>query len=411
MNSSQFHKQIIQNLESLPQIQPRCKHFGVCGGCKMQNFSYENQLAAKLASLKSLFSPLLTPQQLASYEIVGSPLDYEYRVKMEYIFSAGKFGLRQLGNPDNVIDLTECHLIRQSTFNLVRQVYEKAVRLELTTAKNSLVYLVIKDFHLGDTNQMILNIVSINSSEEPGFIELANYAISLGFASVAWQYQEHEQLAYGPTIQQWGATEIVMPIRNRQYLFNTASFSQNNLTGFNLILDYIEPEVKDAKNVLDLYCGIGTIGLQYTDKWQRLIGVEEVANSIELANRNAKLNGITNAEFFNEKVANFLHRPEFVKYSYYKQSEPLSRYKTENVHFDTIIVDPARAGLERKVTRRLQKYFDAEKIVYISCNPVTQLTDLQDLSEKYEIKSIKAFDLFPQTYHMENVVVLEKRQN
>ena len=137
-----------------------------------------------------------------------------------------------------------------------------------------------------------------------------------------------------------------------------------------------------------------------------VIGVDEVADSIKLANDNARLNSIKNAKFTTQRVDQLLLNEDFQEFRYRMHSDLNSRYQTDNHHFDTIIVDPARPGLEGKVCRRLQKYFEAETVIYISCNPVTQKADLQRLSTKYDIVAIQAFDLFPQTFHVESVAIL-----
>jgi 23S rRNA (uracil1939-C5)-methyltransferase len=401
INKYTFAQHIQQALADKTAITPRCKHFGTCGGCKLQSYSYADQLDAKRSAMQNLFAPLLSAEQLASYEIVGSPLDYEYRVKMEYVLGVSEFGLRKAGDFQTIVDLEECHLIERAEFALVRQVYQKSLELKISQLR----YIAIKD--VGEA--AMLNLVTLYEFDGPEIELLANFALELGFKVVNWvRMPLGLDTAYGSVERSWPQSLLEFELRHKRYLLGANTFSQNNLAGFTQILDYVDSEFSAAHNMLDLYCGIGTLAIQYAHKADFVVGADEVADSIDLARQNLQLNNVVNTEFVTARVADFLHDPRFQEYSYWKQSDPSSRYRNDNKHFDTIIVDPARPGLEPKVCRRLQKYFAAEQLIYISCNPNTQFLDLQLLPD-YRIKSIRAFDLFPQTLHVENVVILERK--
>ena len=146
------------------------------------------------------------------------------------------------------------------------------------------------------------------------------------------------------------------------------------------------------ETVWDLYCGIGTISLFLAQKAKQVYGVEIVPPAIEDAKKNARINGIENAEFYVGKAEEVL--PE--------------KYEKEGIKADVIVVDPPRKGCEPIVLETMLQ-MKPERIVYVSCNPATQARDLQLLDGKYKVKAVQPVDMFPHTHHVENVVLLELR--
>ena len=149
-------------------------------------------------------------------------------------------------------------------------------------------------------------------------------------------------------------------------------------------------DLKGNETVYDLYCGIGTISLFLAKDAKKIVGIETVEDAIISAKSNAKLNNISNCEFNKGDVKDIINKP-------------IRNHKNP----DIIIVDPPRNGLDKSVVHSLIK-LSPDKIIYVSCNSSTQTRDIIDLKEFYELKTSQAIDMFPQTYHVENVVLLEK---
>ena len=168
--------------------------------------------------------------------------------------------------------------------------------------------------------------------------------------------------------------------------FQTNSFQTSKL--YNIVKKFAD--LKGNETVYDLYCGIGTISLFLAKDAKQIIGIETINDAIISARSNAELNYISNCEFINGDVKDIINKP--IK-------------NHENP--DIIIVDPPRNGLDKSVIHSLVKLSPA-KIIYVSCNSSTQARDIIDLKEFYELKTSQAIDMFPQTYHVENVVLLEK---
>lgn len=395
---SDFEQSILKYLSEQPSATPRCVHFGLCGGCRLQDYSYQDQLNAKQQAIKELFADVVPDEVLAAYKIEGSSKEYEYRVKMEYVLGPDKFGLRQLGQPWNIVNLTECHLIPAVVFAKVREFYTKH-----TAELSQILYLVVRSFESG----IQLGFVTLKGKEflaEP----VAKLALAAGFKSVYHAQTNSPQIASGEIVETWGEEFMTISLAGYDYSVGAQSFTQNNLAGFTSIINYILPHIKPNQRVYDLYCGIGTITMPASKIASEIVGVEEVDESISLAKLNAAKSNVNNATFLTSRVADFLRDQTRVEFWDRKHGDASTRFATGNPHIDTIIVDPPRAGLNKKVTRRLQKYFNAETIIYISCNPFTQAQDLADLNEKYQVVDLKGFDLFPQTLHMENVAILKR---
>lgn len=177
-------------------------------------------------------------------------------------------------------------------------------------------------------------------------------------------------------------------IGNKKYIESIDSFFQVNNTLTKELYDEVLENVKDKSysNVLDLYCGTGTIGIYISDYCNKIIGIDYNESNINDANKNKELNNLTNIEFINSKV-----------------EDKIDTFKD----IDLVIVDPPRAGLDTK-TKDYLKEINPEKIIYVSCDPITLARDIKDL-DTYKVNYIKVFNMFPRTYHVETVMILEKK--
>ena len=189
-----------------------------------------------------------------------------------------------------------------------------------------------------------------------------------------------------------GVNYITEKINDLSFKISAKSFFQTNSFQTRKLYNIVKKfaDLKGNETVYDLYCGIGTISLFLAKDAKKIVGIETVEDAIISAKSNAKLNNISNCEFIKGDVKDIINKP-------------IRNHKNPEI----IIVDPPRNGLDKSVIHSLIK-LSPDKIIYVSCNSSTQARDIIDLKEIYELKTSQAIDMFPQTYHVENVVLLEK---
>lgn len=205
--------------------------------------------------------------------------------------------------------------------------------------------------------------------------------------SVYWL--KHESLSnhsYGEMVKFLGNPHIIERLGTYQFIIKPDTFFQSNPFLIRKAYDDIKENVYGR--TLDLYCGTGIISIYVSDVCKHVIGIELVNSSIEAAKENARLNGVENVLFYADDVGEFLkgkHR------------------------FDVIVIDPPRSGMSKNIIRHIKRVAP-KRIVYMSCNPVTQFNDLKGLYDDYKLeRPIRAYDMFPQTYHIETLAILSRR--
>lgn len=366
--------------ETLPiSANPPCPHFGECGGCRMQMMSYEGQLKLK----QDIISQLLERE----VPIIGSPDAYHYRHRMDYITAFGKVGLRKRGDGKSVVNLGECHIVQPRISTLIPKVQQWIEEFNIrgyniVTNRGDLRYFTVRQALSSDELMVILVTSSTETAIEPLLERLQGEA-----ESVVWSVQSRTgDDSHGEVQKIYGKETITQSVLGLDFAISPNCFFQNNLLLIDRMFEEIVKHVKGY--TMDLFCGTGTIGLAAASQAERILGVEVEEENIRLAHENAARNNITNAEFVTDNANHFL--------AFYEGDVP-----------DTVIVDPPRSGLAPKFIRKLNR-LNAERIVYVSCNPKTYLDDLRQL-EGYDLKEAVAFDMFPQTPHAELVTLLERR--
>jgi len=407
--------------------EPICEHFGVCGGCRWQHLPYDIQLAHKqqttvdhLQRIGQLDLPDITP-------IFGAENEYLYRNKLEYTFSNRRWRTsEEMENQnsennalgfhipkmfDKVLDITYCHLQAEPS-NAIR-LFVKNYALE-----NKLSFYDVKSHEGFLRNLMIRNttigdwmVVVVFAYSDEGLINSLLTEIQNNFPQItSLMYVINEKLNdtifdldvklfYGkPFITEKMPANAVetnnsSSLPNLQFRIGPKSFYQtNSVQASNLYrIGAGFVKFKGDEIVYDLYTGAGTIAQYIAKSVKKVVGIEYVESAIEDAKINATLNNIENSEFFAGDMVNVLN-DEFVA----THGKP-----------DVIITDPPRAGMHEKVVKQILK-INPEKILYISCNSATQARDLALMSSHYRITQVQAVDMFPQTHHVENVVLLEK---
>ena len=390
---------VVHGVERIPA---ECPHFKQCGGCQWQDISYDIQCRLKSQLVHAALNKIAGIEPIEHVEVVPSPDMFFYRNKMEFSFDSppaleGKvlLGLHEAGRYDRVFDLKRCFLQSELSNKAVNVARMCAAELGLTayglkSHTGLLRFLMFRDGK--NTGDIMINLVT--SGEE--FDTAAEYAdrltreipeittvirsINRSKGSVA--IGEEQEVLYGDGFIRDRIGDCTFTISSDSF-FQTNPHQAENLYG--TIKDF--SRLSGKEHLLDLYCGIGTIGIYLAERTERVIGVEVVESAVEDAKRNATLNGIENITFLAGKVEKVV-------------DEAIGQ-------FDVVVCDPPRAGVHPKALNHLLR-MRIPRMVYVSCNVRAMSYDLEMLAMAgYRIREVRAFDMSPHTPHIETVVLLE----
>ncbi len=412
------------------RIEPRCKYFGTCGGCKIQNYQYEKQLEFKTEAVRNAFKRIGGFEDLQISSALPSEDIFFYRNKMEFSFSDDRWltakdvenakdndnenidksfalGLHVPKFHSKIVDIHECFLqseVSNRVLNYTRDFFKsRGVSVYSTnTHSGFLRFLIVRECK--NTKDFMVSLITYDYNEElineyaKGLREVApevtTFVNPLSDKKAQVAFGEQEKILFGK-----GYIEEELNKENgKKFKFKISpnSFFQTNTKQGEKLYNIASKagEFKKTDRVLDLYCGTGSISIFISDEVAEVKGVELVEDSIKNAFQNKELNNITNVDFELGDIKDFL----------------LSKEVAELHKYNKIILDPPRAGLHPKICEILSET-DFEKIVYVSCNPVTQARDLQIICSqgKYKINTVQPVDMFPHTYHIENVVDLVRK--
>lgn len=409
---------------STQRTDPRCSHFGLCGGCKWQHVSYENQLAYKHKQVVDNFERIAKVPVKEFLPIIGATNEYYYRNKLEYTFSDRRWlteldtpkedggpqntnglGFHLPGKFDKILDIENCYLQKEPSNKIRLAIKEYALEngLEFFNVRNHegfLRNLIIRTSSTGDLLVIVvfryddLDIADMLQAISDMFPEITSlmYVINEKLNDTIWDL-EIKLFKGKPYLLE----EMKSPVTvgtNLKFKVGPVSFYQTNpeqaFKLYKTVFDFAD--FKGDELVYDLYTGTGTIAAFIAGSVKRVVGIESVEKAIIDARENSKLNEISNIEFFAGDMLKIL-TPEFISIN----GKP-----------DIIITDPPRVGMHEKVVKQIL-ISEPEKIVYVSCNPATQARDIALLSEKYDVLKSQPVDMFPQTHHVENVALLVKR--
>ncbi|RLF76068.1 23S rRNA (uracil(1939)-C(5))-methyltransferase RlmD [Thermococci archaeon] len=355
------------------RVKPECKHFGVCGGCLLQHLPYEEQLKFKEQKLSELLE--------MNVEVLPCPKIYGYRNRIDVAITTRGIGFRRRGIWWDVTDVKSCRIFGDKSEKALRSVRDliedlKLVPWDLKKSNGFLRYIVLREGKF--TGEFMVNLVTSEGTLSKEVTEYFDFATSL-----YWSVNNTKSdVSYGTPRRVWGTEFIREKLDDVTYLIHPNSFFQtNSYQAVNLVKkvsDFVEGE-----KVLDLYSGVGTFGIYLARRGFKVEGIEVNPFAVEMANTNARINEV-NAEF---------------KVGEDREVRDLGGY-------DTVIVDPPRAGLHPKLIKKLLKD-SPETLVYVSCNPRTFSENLKKLKEGYAIEEIVALDMFPHTPHVEIVAKLD----
>jgi tRNA/tmRNA/rRNA uracil-C5-methylase (TrmA/RlmC/RlmD family) len=411
-----FRRQVVNMVRAGETIPVRCPHappHGFCGGCAFQDRAYESQVAAKHASLRALWSADVPADQLERIGMVASPRPFEYRTRMDYVASKQRFGLRRGGKFNYIVDLHECHLIPPAAFAVARDLYEHATALglpdyNLRTHEGFLRYIVVRR---SPQEQLLLAFVTASRDHAAAIETIAGRALAQpGVVGFHWLLNESlTDISFGAEVRHWGAATLPMGVGAHTLAIGPNTFFQNNVHLLLPLLDDVKSSVvscqlsvvngSDGSDELttdnytlmtaaDLYGGVGTIALHLADRVGHVTCVESFEESARLGERNIAVSGRSNVEMVAADVLAFL------------RDQPVGR-------FDMVVADPPRAGLGPEVCRELLR-LRPRRLVYVSCNALTQLDDARALAAGYHLAELRGYDMFPQTPHMEALAVFER---
>jgi len=399
------------------RTEPVCEHFGTCGGCKWQHMKYEEQLYFKqkevtnnLTRIGHIELPEITP-------ILGSNQQYFYRNKMEFSFSDSRWltleeiqsdedlddknalGFHIPGMWDKILDIKKCHLQAHPSNAIRLEVKDFALKNDIPffNTRNQAGLLRTLMLRTSSTGEIMVLIQFFAEDKEKR--ELLLDHLKTTFPEItSLQYvinpKGNDTIYDQEVICYHGRDHIFEEMEGLQFKINAKSFYQTNSAQayelYKITRDFAS--LTGNEIIYDLYTGTGTIAQFVAKGAKKVIGVEAVPDAIAAAKENAKRNKIENTEFYVGDMAKVFDQA-FLE----THGKP-----------DVIITDPPRDGMHKKVVEQLLN-IKAEKIVYVSCNSATQARDLAILDSAYKVVKTQAVDMFPQTHHVENVVLLKLR--
>lgn len=404
------YAKMLNILKSSPtRVPAKCPVARQCGGCQIQELSYEAQLDFKA---KKVYGNL---ERIGGFEqefldkvmepICGMDEPFYYRNKAQFPIGTDKE--RKIvtgfyaGRTHQIIPNMECALGVEANQEILKIIVEfmnqyGVSAYDETTQRGLVRHVLIR---YGFTTKEIMVCLVINGDKIPRFEKLVDKLLKIdGMTSITYSInRENTNVIMGKEIGVlWGQSYITDYIGDVKYQISPLSFFQVNPVQteklYGLALEYAG--LTGNETVWDLYCGIGTISLFLAQKAKKVYGVEIVPQAIEDARNNAKINGIDNVEFFVGKAEEVL--PE--------------QYEKHQVSADVIVVDPPRKGCDEALLNTMMQ-MQPERIVYVSCDSATLARDLKYLCERgYEVQRVRPVDQFPMTVHVESVVCLKRSE-
>ncbi|HVV54935.1 MAG TPA: 23S rRNA (uracil(1939)-C(5))-methyltransferase RlmD [Mucilaginibacter sp.] len=398
-----------------------CGHFGTCGGCKWQHMSYEAQLRFKQKTVEGALAHIAKIDVSGILPIIPSPNDKYYRNKLEFTFSNKRWlndgenrttetpdmdalGFHIPGRFDKILDIEHCYLQADPSNAIRNGVHEYAKQqcisfYDLKRHAGALRNLVIRTSSTGEL-MVIMVFAYATKHEIRGLMEFTGKTFPQITSLLYIVNQKRNDTIFDQEVVAWRGPEYIYEEmvdgngKTIRYRIGPKSFYQTNSVQAVKLYEIARDSAgfKGDERVYDLYTGAGTIANFIAGQVKEVIGVEYVPSAIEDAKVNSAINKISNTKFHAGDMKDVLN-PEFV---------------AEHGKPDVIITDPPRAGMHADVVDRLVE-IGAPKIVYVSCNPATQARDLLVLKERYDVLKIQPVDMFPHTQHVENVVLLQIR--
>lgn len=395
---------LLEVIEPSPIEQPAaCKHFGICGGCRYQNLSYEQQLDLKKRQVEELIEK--NGLSFVIENIYGSPITEGYRNKMEFTFGDEEkdgplaLGMHKKNSFYDIVTLEDCRIV-DPDFNVLLQAILKYFKEKGETYfhkirhEGFLRHLVMR--RSVKTGDILINLVTTTQSrlDESEFVNMI-LTQKIDGKVVGILHTLNDNLAdvvqSDETKTLYGQDYFYEYLYNMRFKISPFSFFQTNTLGAEVLYDQVREYVGETKDklVYDLYTGTGTIAQMLAPVASKVVGVEIVEEAVEAAKKNAVDNHLDNCEFIAgdvlKVVDNLTQKP------------------------DILVLDPPRDGIHPKALRKIIN-FNVDEMVYVSCKPTSLMRDLLVFREAgYEVKRCCLVDMFPGTVHVETVVLLQRK--
>lgn len=374
-----------------------CKYKKHCSGCQLQNMDYASQLAYKQKKLAYLFRDIKNPEP-----IIGMDTPYRYRNKCQFSFrqtskKETRFGIYQ-SKTKSTTPVSGCLLDDPAADAIAHTVSKLAHSFKLTIydyhqQKGFLRHVLIRTGYYSKQIMVVLVASSPVFQKKKQFVNALLHRHP-EITTVVFSVTESEKMVLGKQQEVlYGPGIITDTMLGKKFIISPASFYQINTIQaerlYRSALDLAQLHQNDV--LIDAYCGTGTIGLIASSRVKQVIGIESNTAAVNDAQKNARLNQVDNASFICADASDYM-----------------TALAKSHKAADVVILDPPRAGATQKCLRGLLK-LQPKRIVYISCNPETQVRDLRTLlKEGYQVKLVQGFDLFPMTRHVETVALLQK---
>jgi len=403
------------------RVQPKCKHFGVCGGCRWQNLSYEAQLKFKHQVVVDAFKRIGGFDQVETRPVIGCEDRYLYRNKMEFTFSRNRWlteeemlrkdeireevalGLHIPGRYDKVLNVEECWLQSETSTAILRSVREICRVWELSvystkTHEGYLRHLMIRDGK--STGELMVNLVTTH--DLPDVMQKMTELLVKHFPPITTIVnnitERKSMVAFGDReVCYHGPGFITEKIGRYTFRISANSFFQTNTAQAERLYETATElaNLSPGSVVYDLYSGTGTIAIVLSGAAERVVGIEVVESAIADAEKNVELNRIPNCFFLLGDLKEKLTKD--------------SSWLKEHPRPTVVVADPPRSGMHPKVIQQIVK-LSPERLVYVSCNPSTQARDAKDLTESgYALQLVQPVDMFPHTDHIEAVALFSRK--
>lgn len=399
------------------RTEPKCEHFGVCGGCKWQNMAYEHQLGYKQNEVENHLRRIGKVELPEISPILSSKKQYFYRNKMEYAFSSARWLTKEeLNSPatitnrnalgfhipgawDKILNINKCWLQPEpgNQIRLSIKAFAEKNNLQFFNPREQkgLLRTVMVRTALTGEVMVVIQFFDDNKQERES---LLNYLLEEFPQLTSLQYiinQKQNDTIYDQDVICYaGRDHIFEEMEGLRFKINAKSFYQTNPEQayelYKITRDFAG--LTGRETVYDLYTGTGTIAQFVAKKAKKVIGVEAVPEAIADAKANAQLNGIKNAGFFTGDMKKVFNEA----------------FVSQHGSPDVVITDPPRDGMHKDVVAQIIAS-KAQKVVYVSCNSATQARDIALMDGHYKVTRVQPVDMFPQTHHVENVVLLERK--
>lgn len=397
---------------------PFCEHFDLCGGCKWQHILYDSQVKLKQKFVHDNLLRLGKLDTVPLRAIIPAPSTTYYRNRLDFAFTNNRWitdeekasgeiienrngaGLHIPGRFDKVLDINHCHLqadpsnaIRLGLRNYADQ--KGFSFFDIPNNTGLLRSLIIRTTIGSD----LMVTVMFGEEDQEAIADIMKY-LHQKFPQISSLHyvintKANDTFFDLPVQHYAGLPYIREYLEGLEFRLGPKSFYQTNSKGAEKLYQVVKELANIQPNdlVYDLYTGVGSIALYLAQSARQVIGIETVPEAIAFAEENAKINGIHNTQFFTGEIRSFLGK-DFTE----NHGQP-----------DVLITDPPREGMHPKVVKRIMEIVP-ERLVYVSCNPSTQARDMETLKEKYEVEVAQPMDMFPHTFHVENVMLLRSKK-